>query len=41
MTSPELKKMYKNTNLIITVRLDGRLIGVARSITDFVNCTYL
>jgi len=34
-------KMCENANLIVTARLDGKLIGVARSITDFVYCTYL
>jgi predicted N-acetyltransferase YhbS len=33
--------MCNNANLIVTARLDGKLIGVARSITDFVYCTYL
>ena len=36
-----IKKMCDNANLIVTVRKDGKLIGVARSITDFVYCTYL
>ena len=34
-------QMCENANLIITARLEGKLIGVARSITDFVYCTYL
>lgn len=33
--------MCNNANLIVTARLNGLLIGVARSITDFVYCTYL
>lgn len=33
--------MCNNANLIVSARLNGRLIGVARSITDFVYCTYL
>jgi hypothetical protein len=33
--------MCHNANLIITARLNGKLIGVARSITDYVYCTYL
>lgn len=33
--------MCINANLIVTARLNGLLIGVARSITDFVYCTYL
>lgn len=36
-----IKKMCENTNLIVTARFNGKLIGVARSITDFVYCTYL
>ena len=36
-----IKKMCENANLIITARLDGKLIGVSRSITDFAYCTYL
>jgi predicted N-acetyltransferase YhbS len=36
-----IKKMCENANLIVTARLDGKLVGVARSITDFVYCTYL
>ena len=36
-----INKMCKNANLIVTARLDGKLIGIARSITDFVYCTYL
>lgn len=33
--------MCKNANLIITARHNGRLVGVARSLTDFSFCTYL
>jgi len=36
-----IKKMCENANLIVTARFNGNLIGVARSITDFVYCTYL
>jgi predicted N-acetyltransferase YhbS len=36
-----ITSMCNNANLIVTARLDGLLIGVARSITDFVYCTYL
>jgi predicted N-acetyltransferase YhbS len=36
-----IKKMCANANLNITARFDGKLIGIARSITDFVYCTYL
>jgi predicted N-acetyltransferase YhbS len=36
-----ISSMCNNANLIVTARLDGKLIGVARSVTDFVYCTYL
>ncbi len=36
-----LFEMLINSNLIITARDNGKLIGIARSITDFVFCTYL
>ena len=36
-----IKQMCENADLIITARLKGKLIGVARSLTDFVYCTYL
>lgn len=36
-----LKGMIEHGNLIVTARLDGKLIGVARSVTDFAFCTYL
>ncbi|WP_338360066.1 GNAT family N-acetyltransferase [Yeosuana marina] len=36
-----VNKMLEHANLIITARDKGQLIGVSRSITDFVYCTYL
>ena len=36
-----IKSMVKNANLIITARDENKLVGVSRSITDFVYCTYL
>lgn len=33
--------MLKHGNLIVTARLDGKLIGVSRSLSDFAFCTYL
>ena len=36
-----LKSMIEHADLIITARDEGDLVGVARSITDFVYCTYL
>jgi predicted N-acetyltransferase YhbS len=36
-----IRGMCENAGLIITARIDGKLVGVARSLTDFVYCTYL
>jgi len=36
-----LSEMLKHANLIITARDNGKLVGIARSLTDFVFCTYL
>ncbi|WP_426430913.1 GNAT family N-acetyltransferase [Winogradskyella sp. HB-48] len=36
-----IEAMVKNANLIITARDNGKLVGVARSVTDVVYCTYL
>lgn len=36
-----IEAMVKNANLIITARDGDKLVGVARSVTDFVYCTYL
>lgn len=36
-----IKKMVEGANLIVTARLEGKLIGIARSLTDFAYCTYL
>lgn len=36
-----IAKMLEHGNLIITARFSGKLIGVARSLTDFMYCTYL
>ncbi|MER5510878.1 GNAT family N-acetyltransferase [Streptomyces sp. NPDC002766] len=33
--------MVRGANLVITARLDGRLIGIARSLTDGAYVTYL
>ena len=42
VNEPErLAKMLEHGNLIITARDHGKLIGVARSMTDFLYCTYL
>ncbi|MGB5403835.1 GNAT family N-acetyltransferase [Robiginitalea sp.] len=36
-----LRAMITNANLVLTARDAGKLIGIARSVTDFVYCTYL
>lgn len=42
VNDPErIGKMLQQANLIVTARENGVLIGVARSLTDFVYCTYL
>jgi GNAT superfamily N-acetyltransferase len=34
-------KMLANADLIVTARIEGKLVGVSRAITDFAFCTYL
>jgi predicted N-acetyltransferase YhbS len=42
VNEPErINEMLKNANLVITARENDKLIGVARSVTDFVYCCYL
>lgn len=42
VNEPErLAKMLEHGNLIVTARDHGQLIGIARSLTDFLYCTYL
>ena len=36
-----MKKMFENSNLIVTAWDSGRLAGVARSLSDFCHCCYL
>lgn len=36
-----LQKMLDHGNLIVTARENGKLVGVSRSMTDFLFCTYL
>jgi predicted N-acetyltransferase YhbS len=33
--------MLAHANVIVTARIDGRLVGISRAITDFHYCTYL
>lgn len=39
--SERLEKMCKNADIMLTARFEGKLIGVARSLSDFVYATYL
>ena len=36
-----IAKMLSNADIIVTARINGKLIGVARSVSDFTYCTYL
>ncbi|MEX2286976.1 MAG: GNAT family N-acetyltransferase [Planctomycetaceae bacterium] len=36
-----LRKMLENSDIVLTARIDGRLVGIARAITDYSACTYL
>jgi predicted N-acetyltransferase YhbS len=36
-----IRGMLEHASIIITARLDGRLVGISRAITDFSYCTYL
>lgn len=36
-----LAAMLKNANVIVTARLNGELVGIARSVSDFAFCCYL
>lgn len=36
-----IRAMLANADVIVTARLDGLLVGVSRTITDFAYCTYL
>ncbi len=38
---PRIEAMCRHANLFVTARIDGKLVGVARSFTDFVFCTHL
>lgn len=42
VSEPErIAKMLEHGNLTITARHNGKLVGVARSLSDFLYCTYL
>ena len=36
-----IKKMYSNSNLIVTAWDKDKLVGISRSLTDFCYCCYL
>lgn len=36
-----LDAMLRNANVVLTARVDGALVGIARAVTDFVFCCYL
>lgn len=36
-----IRGMLRHADIIITARVDGRLVGVSRAISDFSYCTYL
>ena len=36
-----LEAMLRNANVVVTARLDGDLVGIARSVSDFAFCCYL
>jgi GNAT superfamily N-acetyltransferase len=38
---PRLEKMLAHANLVIGAYMDGRLVGIARALTDFSYCCYL
>lgn len=42
VNSPEaIQSMLRHADLILTARIEGRLVGISRAITDFSFCTYL
>ncbi len=36
-----IRAMLRNADVLATARVEGRLVGVSRAITDFAYCTYL
>ena len=36
-----IRAMLRNADIVVTARVDGRLVGVSRAITDFAFCAYL
>ena len=39
--SATIQAMLDNADVIVTARVNGQLVGVARALTDFAYCTYL
>jgi predicted N-acetyltransferase YhbS len=38
---PRMERMLREANLVIAARHEGRWVGIARALTDFVYCCYL
>jgi GNAT superfamily N-acetyltransferase len=38
---PRLETMLRHADIVVTARDDGRLVGVARAVSDFAYCCYL
>lgn len=36
-----IRDMLRHADIVVTARLDGRIVGVSRAISDFSYCTYL
>src|SRR5258708_1644344 len=36
-----IRGMLGNADILVTARVEGRIVGVSRAITDFAYCTYL
>jgi GNAT superfamily N-acetyltransferase len=42
ITRPDvIAAMLANADIVLTARVDGRLVGISRAMTDFAYCTYL
>jgi GNAT superfamily N-acetyltransferase len=37
----QIEAMLRNAGIILTARLNGKLVGIARAVTDFSYCVYL
>ena len=36
-----MQRMIENSDMLVTARIDGHLVGIARSLTDYSYCCYL